>query len=178
MAILDAVNNKAGAERATEKISDLSGRDQICRRCGGLMVQDFCTDLLNHTGEFDCSVARCVQCGEVVDPVIQRNRHLQQTARHRSLEMKASVSIHQCGIRSSGSTHQSWSSAYSSTKEVSHAESKDSSGGIGNHPVAGSLSPVAADPAGDNKDMVLIPKGEFTMGSNEHADEVQAPSGA
>ena len=35
--------------------------------------------------------------------------------------------------------------------------------------MAGSVSlAVAADIAGDNKDMVLIPKGEFTMGSNEH----------
>ncbi len=31
---------------------------------------------------------------------------------------------------------------------------------------------VAAESAGD-KDMVLIPKGEFTMGSNEHADEAR-----
>ena len=62
-----------------------------CSRCGGLMVQDFCTDFLNTTGEFDCSIARCVQCGDVVDPVIQRNRHLQQTAGI-GVELKASVS--------------------------------------------------------------------------------------
>ena len=29
----------------------------------------------------------------------------------------------------------------------------------------------ATDASGGNKDMVLIPKGEFTMGSNEHSDE-------
>ena len=40
--------------------------------------------------------------------------------------------------------------------------------------MAGSMSlAVAADTAGDNKDMVLIPKGEFTMGSNEHSDEAK-----
>ncbi len=52
----------------------------FCSRCAGLMVQDFCTDLLNSTGEIDCMIARCVQCGDVVDPVIQRNRHLQESA--------------------------------------------------------------------------------------------------
>lgn len=52
--------------------------EPICSRCGGLMVHEFCTDLLNGTGELDCSVARCVQCGDVVDPVIRRNRYLQQ----------------------------------------------------------------------------------------------------
>src|SRR3712207_5542082 len=40
--------------------------------------------------------------------------------------------------------------------------------------LAGSLSVAAAadDPSGD-KDMVKIPKGEFTMGSNEHSDEAK-----
>ncbi|HMS83004.1 MAG TPA: SUMF1/EgtB/PvdO family nonheme iron enzyme [Nitrospira sp.] len=32
---------------------------------------------------------------------------------------------------------------------------------------------AAADPPGGDKDMVLIPKGEFTMGSSEHADEAK-----
>lgn len=35
-------------------------------------------------------------------------------------------------------------------------------------PVAG-----ATDQSGDNRDMVLISKGEFSMGSNEHSDEVR-----
>jgi len=46
------------------------------------MVNDFCTDLLNSTGELEFAAKRCVQCGEVVDPVILRNRGTQQ-------EMKA-----------------------------------------------------------------------------------------
>lgn len=32
---------------------------------------------------------------------------------------------------------------------------------------------MAADPPGGDKDMVLIPKGEFTMGSSEHSDEAK-----
>lgn len=47
-----------------------------CVRCSGLMVAEFCMDLLNSSGELDCPVVRCVQCGDVVDPVIQRNRRL------------------------------------------------------------------------------------------------------
>lgn len=40
------------------------------------MVSDFCMDLLNSTGELEFAAQRCVQCGEVVDPVIERNRQL------------------------------------------------------------------------------------------------------
>jgi hypothetical protein len=35
-------------------------------------------DLLNSTGELEFAAKRCVQCGEVVDPVILRNRGLRQ----------------------------------------------------------------------------------------------------
>lgn len=40
------------------------------------MVNDLCMDLLNSTGELEFAAKRCVQCGEVVDPVIERNRRL------------------------------------------------------------------------------------------------------
>ncbi|HWR20910.1 MAG TPA: hypothetical protein VN444_03505 [Verrucomicrobiae bacterium] len=46
----------------------------ICTRCGGLMVDDFYMDILNNVGEPKFAAQRCVQCGEVVDPVILRNR--------------------------------------------------------------------------------------------------------
>lgn len=49
-----------------------------CSRCGGLMVNDFCMDLLNSTGELEFDAKRCVQCGAVVDPVILHNRQLRQ----------------------------------------------------------------------------------------------------
>jgi hypothetical protein len=38
------------------------------------MVQDFCLDVLGNIGEADFAAKRCVQCGEVVDSVILRNR--------------------------------------------------------------------------------------------------------
>jgi len=48
-----------------------------CHRCGGLTVGEFCTDLLSSTGELEFLASRCVQCGEVVDPVILLNRMIQ-----------------------------------------------------------------------------------------------------
>lgn len=45
-----------------------------CTRCGGLMVVDHCFDVLGDTGEIDCNVLRCIQCGDLVDPVILKNR--------------------------------------------------------------------------------------------------------
>ena len=70
---------KAEAERLrSHKLSSTVQQESICSRCGGLMVSDFCVDLLNSTGELDFAAKRCVQCGEVVDPVILRNRETQQ----------------------------------------------------------------------------------------------------
>ena len=45
-----------------------------CSRCGGLLVNEWCFDLLDDSGLLDIPVQRCVQCGERVDPVILRNR--------------------------------------------------------------------------------------------------------
>ena len=39
-----------------------------CPRCGGLMVAEWCEDLSDYCAQ------RCVQCGEIVDPVILQNR--------------------------------------------------------------------------------------------------------
>jgi len=49
-----------------------------CARCGGLMVNDFCMDVLNNLGESKVAAKRCVQCGEVVDLVILQNRGARQ----------------------------------------------------------------------------------------------------
>ncbi|MDP3092698.1 MAG: hypothetical protein Q8N04_18640 [Nitrospira sp.] len=64
----------------TREVFSAAKYGSTCSRCGGLMVSDFCMDLLNSTGELEFAAKRCVQCGEVVDPVIERNRHLRQDA--------------------------------------------------------------------------------------------------
>ena len=49
-----------------------------CLRCGGLMVNEISVDLLNSGSELECAVRRCVQCGDILDPVILRNRGIRQ----------------------------------------------------------------------------------------------------
>ena len=55
-------------------VSFAAQHESMCTRCGGLMVDDFCMDVLGNIGEAEVAAKRCVQCGEVVDPVILRNR--------------------------------------------------------------------------------------------------------
>lgn len=43
-----------------------------CMRCGGLMVVEPRTDFWDNAE--NSARGRCVQCGEVIDPVILRNR--------------------------------------------------------------------------------------------------------
>ena len=48
-----------------------------CSRCGGFMIPEQCFDFLDSTGHLDFHAQRCVQCGDLVDPTILRNRQLQ-----------------------------------------------------------------------------------------------------
>jgi NAD-dependent SIR2 family protein deacetylase len=50
----------------------LVSQGATCTRCGGLMVSAFYADLDTQRA------TRCVQCGEMVDPMILHNRQLQQ----------------------------------------------------------------------------------------------------
>lgn len=52
----------------------------ICLRCGGLMVNEVCVDLMNSSSELECPTRRCLQCGDILDPVILRNRQLTQAS--------------------------------------------------------------------------------------------------
>ena len=46
-----------------------------CERCSGLMVPDLFFDMLDDSGNHSFVGWRCVSCGDVLDPVIQKNRH-------------------------------------------------------------------------------------------------------
>ncbi len=48
-----------------------------CSRCGGFMIIEQCFDFLDSTGHLDFQAHRCVQCGDLTDPTILRNRQLQ-----------------------------------------------------------------------------------------------------
>ena len=54
--------------------SSAAPHESTCKRCGGFMVNDFYKNLLFCIGETEFAAQRCVQCGEIVDPVILRNR--------------------------------------------------------------------------------------------------------
>ena len=46
----------------------------ICRRCAGLMQKDALSNHLNDSGELWIVVWRCINCGEILDSLIVRNR--------------------------------------------------------------------------------------------------------
>ena len=54
-----------------------------------VLVTEQCFDLLSDNGHVDFLAQRCVQCGELVDPVILRNRRLRP---RRGLEKSEEVS--------------------------------------------------------------------------------------
>lgn len=61
---------------------NLKGRENLpgsirCSRCMGLMVVEELFDFIAGGSQAGSLVRRCVQCGEVVDPVILQNRQLQ-----------------------------------------------------------------------------------------------------
>jgi hypothetical protein len=48
-----------------------------CTRCSGLMVPDYFIDLADDSGHTSFQAWRCILCGNVVDPLILKNRALQ-----------------------------------------------------------------------------------------------------
>jgi hypothetical protein len=74
-----ALTEQARATQLDEHtVSSAVRHVSMCMRCGGLMVNDFCMDVLNSVGESRFDAKRCVQCGEVVDPMILENRGTRQ----------------------------------------------------------------------------------------------------
>ena len=76
-----AFTEKTRAEQfGNHTVTSAMTYESTCGRCGGLMVTDFCMDLLFCVGETEFAAKRCVQCGEIVDPVILSNRQLRQNS--------------------------------------------------------------------------------------------------
>jgi ribosomal protein S27AE len=63
------VTQQQSIETAARNWAKIHSTDR-CPRCGGLMVAEWCLDLSDYSGR------RCVQCGELIDPVILENRRL------------------------------------------------------------------------------------------------------
>ena len=47
---------------------------QACNRCGGLLIREGLFDLFDDTGQMRRWARRCVQCGDIVDPLILKRR--------------------------------------------------------------------------------------------------------
>lgn len=45
-----------------------------CQRCEGWMISDHFMDLRNVSGEIDFKGWRCLNCGDITDPVIVRHQ--------------------------------------------------------------------------------------------------------
>jgi hypothetical protein len=45
-----------------------------CSRCAGLLVSTFCVSPDEETSHFQIPVAKCLQCGDVIDPLIIKHR--------------------------------------------------------------------------------------------------------
>ncbi|CUQ66109.1 hypothetical protein [Candidatus Nitrospira inopinata] len=67
------------SERGITEGHPANASHQTCARCGGLLVSHVCMDLLNSDRELEFAALRCIQCGDIVDPVILRNRRLGQS---------------------------------------------------------------------------------------------------
>lgn len=46
-----------------------------CTRCGGFLVDERCMDIGESLGGYWFMAMRCVQCGDIIDEVILRNRY-------------------------------------------------------------------------------------------------------
>ena len=57
-----------------ESLSTPQPEHHICPRCGGLLLTQHYIDLLDDTGQIDITAWHCTMCGEVLDPVILKNR--------------------------------------------------------------------------------------------------------
>ena len=51
-----------------------------CHRCHGYMITDHFMDILNGNGEMDFKGWRCLNCGDITDPVILRHHQLAVSA--------------------------------------------------------------------------------------------------
>lgn len=60
----------------TRGLTTKQSTPQSCRRCSGYVVREMCIDLDSNCGYSTFWANRCIQCGDLVDEVILRNRSL------------------------------------------------------------------------------------------------------
>ena len=55
-------------------IQSMKVKEATCPRCQGFMAPESCFNLNYDAGEMEILAWRCLQCGELIDPVILQNR--------------------------------------------------------------------------------------------------------
>ncbi len=61
-----------------------------CGRCRGCMIREQFMDLQDDTGQVNFFAWRCLNCGEVLDGVVEKHRTVRQAAPYRSQRRWAS----------------------------------------------------------------------------------------
>ncbi len=61
-------------QKATPVELEKTVSPDACTRCGGLLVSHWCMNVNYDAGGMEILTKRCLQCGEVIDPVILENR--------------------------------------------------------------------------------------------------------
>lgn len=79
-----SLNGEYEGHGGGERESDKEGLMQ-CTRCDGLMVADSLIDMQESSMPMWMKGWRCVSCGNIVDPLIQRHRMIQQAGASRLL---------------------------------------------------------------------------------------------
>ncbi len=68
-------NTKSSQTNLHAEYLKFEGQNSVrCYRCEGLMAREFCFDLHDETGNNGFWAFRCMQCGEILDPLILQNR--------------------------------------------------------------------------------------------------------
>jgi hypothetical protein len=62
------------SEKTDRRIWYAGSSSGCCERCGGLMIGERCMDIGESLGGYWFWAMRCIQCGDIVDEVILRNR--------------------------------------------------------------------------------------------------------
>ncbi|THJ08914.1 MAG: hypothetical protein CAF43_013490 [Nitrospira sp. CG24C] len=62
-----------------------------CMRCDGFMVADNLIDIRESSIPMWMKGWRCVSCGNIVDPIIQKHRMIQQSGATQLIEKKMAV---------------------------------------------------------------------------------------
>ena len=90
MGMAPAIPQQQSIEETAQSRARIHSADR-CPRCSGLMVAEWCEDLSDYCAQ------RCLQCGEVIDPVILHNRGVLQGLM--TTQLAGSMLPNNCGAK-------------------------------------------------------------------------------